>query len=145
LRPASGWIIRFERLRLGGNEPFAIETCYLSADEFPDLTRAQLDRVSLFSILERDYALEVSHADEEVDVTMADPFTARVLGAAAGLPLLRIPQEIYSYKGKIVLYVLGLYRWERHTLFIRRFRYLQLVSELERRNSWALESHVDAF
>jgi GntR family transcriptional regulator len=62
----------------------------LSADEFADLTRAQLDRVSLFSILERDYGLEISHADEEVDVTTADPGTARVLGVVAGLPLLRI-------------------------------------------------------
>lgn len=120
--PASGRIIKFERLRLGGNEPFAIETCYLSADEFADLTRAHLDRVSLFSILKRDYGLEVSHADEEVDVTTADPLTARVLGVAAGLPLLRIRQEIYSNQGKIILYVLGLYRGDRHTLFIRRFR-----------------------
>jgi GntR family transcriptional regulator len=120
--PACGRIIKVERLRLGGNEPFAIETCYLSADEFADLTRTQLDRVSLFSILERDYGVEVSHADEEVDVTATDPFTARVLGIAAGIPLLRIRQEIYSNKGKIVLYVLGLYRWDRHTLFIRRFR-----------------------
>jgi hypothetical protein len=83
--PAGGRIIKFERLRLGGNEPFAIETCYLSADEFADLTRAQLDQVSLFSILERDYGLEISHADEEVDVTTADPVTARVLGVVAGL------------------------------------------------------------
>jgi GntR family transcriptional regulator len=120
--PAGGRIIKFERLRLGGNEPFAIETCYLSADEFGDLTRAQLDRVSLFSILERDYGLEISHADEEVDVTIADPVTARVLGVVPGVPLLRIRQEIYSNKGKIALYVLGLYRWDRHTLFIRRFR-----------------------
>jgi len=120
--PASGRIIKVERLRLGGNEPFAIETCYLSADEFADLTRTQLDRVSLFSILERNYGVEVSHADEEIDVTAADPFTARVLGIAAGIPLLRIRQEIYSNKGKIVLYVLGLYRGDRHTLFIRRFR-----------------------
>ena len=119
--PASGRIIKVERLRLGGNEPFAIETCYLSADEFADLTRTQLDRVSLFSILERNYGVEVSHADEEVDVTATDPFTARVLGIAAGIPLLRIRQEIYSNKGKIVLYVVGLYRWDRHTLFIRRF------------------------
>ena len=72
--PASGRIIKVERLRLGGNEPFAIETCYLSADEFADLTRTQLDRVSLFSILERNYGVEVSHADEEIDVTAADPF-----------------------------------------------------------------------
>src|SRR5580698_10141442 len=29
--PASSRLIKLERLRLGGDEPFAIETCYLSA------------------------------------------------------------------------------------------------------------------
>src|SRR6476661_5269427 len=39
--PASSPLIKLERLRLGGDEPFAVETCYLSADEFADLTRAR--------------------------------------------------------------------------------------------------------
>ena len=95
--PADGRIVKFERVRLGGNEPFAIETCYLSGDEFADLTCAQLDRVLLFCILERDYRLEISHADEEVDVSTADPVTARVLGVVAGLPLLRIRREIWPF------------------------------------------------
>ena len=120
--PASSRLIRLERLRLGGDEPFAIETCYLSADEFGDLTRARLDRVSLFSILERDHGLEIVHADEEVDATTADPHSARLLGIPHGSPVLRIRQEIYSTKGKVALYVLGLYRSDRHTLLIRRFR-----------------------
>jgi len=36
--------------------------------------------------------------------------------------LLRISQVIYSTQGKAVLYVLGLYRSDRHNLRIRRFR-----------------------
>jgi DNA-binding GntR family transcriptional regulator len=40
-----------------------------------------------------------------------------------GAPLLRIRQVIYSTKGKATIYVLGFYRSDRHTLFIRRFRY----------------------
>jgi GntR family transcriptional regulator len=120
--PASSRLIKLERLRLGGEEPFAIETCYLSADEFSGLTRARLDRVSLFSILEHDYGLRIAHADEEVDATTADPQTARLLGISPGSAVLRIRQEIYSTKGKVVLYVLGLYRSDRHTLLIRRFR-----------------------
>src|SRR6202158_172727 len=44
--PATSRLIKVERLRLGAGEPFAIETCYLSADEFAELTRARLDRVS---------------------------------------------------------------------------------------------------
>jgi GntR family transcriptional regulator len=120
--PASSRLIKLERLRLGGEEPFAIETCYLSADDFGGLTRARLDRVSLFSILEHDYGLRIAHADEEVDATTADPQTARLLGISPGSPVLRIRQEIHSTKGKVALYVLGLYRSDRHTLLIRRFR-----------------------
>jgi GntR family transcriptional regulator len=120
--PATSRLIKVERLRLGGAEPFAIETCYLSADEFADLTRAKLDRAYLFSVLERDYGLQIAHADEEVDATTADAHTARLLAIPAGAAVLRIRQQIYSTKAKPTLYVLGLYRSDRHTLFIRRFR-----------------------
>lgn len=120
--PSDSSLVKVERLRLGGDEPFAIETCYLSAVDFPNLTRSRLDRVSLFSILEHNYGLELGHADEEVDVTTADPHSARLLDITHGTPLLRIRQEIYSTKGRVAIYVLGLYRSDRHTLLIRRFR-----------------------
>ncbi len=120
--PATSRLIKIERLRLGADEPFAIETCYLSAEDFVGLTEAPLDRVSLFSILEHDYGLEIAHADEEIDATTADLHTARLLNIAHGAPVLRIRQVIYSTKGKTALYVLGLYRSDRHTLLIRRFR-----------------------
>lgn len=120
--PASSRLVRIERLRLGGSEPCAIETCYLSANEFAGLTQSRLDRTSLFSILEHDYGLEIAHADEEVDATTADAHSARLLGIPHGSAVLRIRQEIYSTKGTVALYVLGLYRSDRHTLSIRRFR-----------------------
>ena len=120
--PAASSLVKIERLRLGGNEPFAIETCYLSGAEFGGLTQARLDRSSLFSILEHDYGLEIAHADEEVDATTVDSQSARLLGVPQGAAVLRIRQKIYSTKGKVAIYVLGLYRSDRHTLFIRRFR-----------------------
>ncbi len=120
--PAGSRLIKLERLRLGGDEPFAIETCYLSASDFANLTEARLDRVSLFSVLERDYGLQIAHADEEVDATTADAHTARLLRIPPGSAVLRIRQDIYSTKGKAELYVLGLYRSDRHTVLIRRFR-----------------------
>ena len=120
--PAGSRLVKLERLRLGGKEPFAVETCYVSADEFKGLTPASVARGSLFSILKYDYGLEISHADEEVDATIADPHTARLLGIAHDLPVLRMRQVIYSTNGKASIYVLGLYRSDRHTLFIRRYR-----------------------
>ncbi len=120
--PSNSRLVKVERLRLGEGVAFAIETCYLSADEFGALTRARLDRASLFSILENNFGLQIAHADEEIDATTADPHSARLLGIASDSPVLRIRQEIYSTKGKPSLYVLGLYRSDRHTLLIRRFR-----------------------
>src|SRR5512146_2147301 len=52
--PLTSRLIKLERLRQAANEPFALETCYLSAAEFSDLRRETLERGSLFSILERD-------------------------------------------------------------------------------------------
>lgn len=120
--PAASHLVKLERLRLGGDEPFAIETCYFSADEFAGLTRARLDRFSLFSLLEHDYGLQIAHADEEVDATTADAHSARLMAIPLGTAVLRIRQKIYSTRGTPALYVLGLYRSDRHSLFIRRFR-----------------------
>lgn len=120
--PPNSKMIRIERLRQGAEEPFALETAYLSAEDFAGLTRAPLERGSLFSVLEREYGLTVAHADEEIDATAADGITADLLNVSRGAPLLRIRQVIFSSTGKPTIYVLGLYRSDRHTLLIRRFR-----------------------
>src|SRR6266436_2168527 len=121
LSPATR-VIKIERLRHAAGEPFALETCYLSAAQFPGLLSAPLQRESLFGILERDYKVELGYADEEVDATAADPRTADLLDVPRREPLLRIRQVIFSTNGKAVLYVLGFYRSDRHNLVIRRFR-----------------------
>jgi GntR family transcriptional regulator len=115
-------IVKLERLRLAAGSPFALETCYLSAAQFSGLLTAPLQRDSLFATLERDYNVELSYADEEVDATAADQRTAELLAVPKREPLLRIRQAIYSTKGVVIMYVRGLYRSDRHNLVIRRFR-----------------------
>ncbi len=120
--PASSSLVKIERLRLTGEEPFALETCYLPASEFSALMSFPLSRASLFSILEHDFGIELAYADEEVDATAADTEVAELLGVHKSAPVMRIRQVIYSTKGKATIYAVGYYRSERHTLFIRRFR-----------------------
>jgi GntR family transcriptional regulator len=120
--PPNSPLVKVERLRQAADEPFALEACYLSAEEFGGLVSAGLGRNSLFATLEHDYGIELAHADEEVDATAADARTAELCAVARGAPLLRIRQVIYSTKGKATIYVLGFYRSDRHTLLIRRFR-----------------------
>jgi GntR family transcriptional regulator len=120
--PATTPLVRVERVRQAGDEPFALEACYLSAEEFPGLAEAPLERGSLFSTLENEYGIELAYADEEIDATAADSRTMELLAVPRGTPILRIRQLIFSTKGKATIYVLGLYRSGRHSLTIRRFR-----------------------
>ncbi|HEY7351391.1 MAG TPA: GntR family transcriptional regulator [Terriglobales bacterium] len=120
--PAASKIIKIERVRQTNDEPFAHETCYLPADRFPGLTREPLGRSSLFARLENDYGVQLTYADEEVDATAADIKVAQFLQVPRGTPVMRIRQVIFSSNGKPVIYVVGFYRAERHSLFIRRFR-----------------------
>jgi GntR family transcriptional regulator len=115
-------ILKLERLRYAGGQPFALETCYLSAEQFSGLRSAPLQRESLFSTLEHNYHIELSYSDEEIDTTAADPRIAELLGVPKRAPVLRIRQVIYSSKGVVILYVLGLYRSDRHNLVVRRYR-----------------------
>jgi len=115
-------LVKIERLRLTGEEPFALETVYLPSDEFSELVNVPLGRVSLFATLEHDYGVELAYADEEVDATAVEGKIADLLHVTHGQAVLRIRQVIYSTKGRAVAYVVGLYRSEHHKLFIRRFR-----------------------
>jgi GntR family transcriptional regulator len=94
----------------------------LPAAEFAELVHAPLGRGSLFATLEHDYGIELAYADEEVDATVAEGRVAQLLNLRAGAPLLRIRQVIYSSKTQPLIYVVGVYRSERHSLFIRRLR-----------------------
>jgi GntR family transcriptional regulator len=120
--PMTEALVKIERLRLTGEEPFALETCYLPAKEFEGLVNAPLARSSLFGVLERDFGVQLAYADEEVNATQAEAKVADLLNITHGGSVLRIRQVIYSSKGKPVIYAVGFYRSERHTLFIRRFR-----------------------
>ncbi|HZQ18027.1 MAG TPA: GntR family transcriptional regulator [Terriglobales bacterium] len=119
--PAASKMVKIERLRHTADEPFALETCYLPAEMFPGLVRNLLGR-SLFARVEQDYGVQLTYADEEVDATAADGRVAQFLELPRNAPVMRIRQVIYSGNGKPAMYVVGFYRAERHSLFIRRFR-----------------------
>ena len=122
LREPTEPLIKLERLRHASEEPFALETCYFSAADFPGILAAPLHRESIFAILERDYGVKLGYADEEIDATAADPRASELLNVPRREPLLRIRQLIYSTNEKPLMYVLGIYRSDRHNFVIRRFR-----------------------
>jgi GntR family transcriptional regulator len=120
--PHGGEVVKLERLRFAADEPLSLETCYLSQAAFPDILTRQLDRRSLFGVLENDYNVKLAYADEEVDAASADGRTAELLKIPRGAALIRLRQLLYSTAGQTIAYSLGLYRSDRHTLKVRRYR-----------------------
>lgn len=120
--PPGSRLLRLERIRYGGTEPFAFETTYLSHEDFPNVARKARANESLFETLRRDYGLEPAYADEEVDATSAEGKIAEYLQVPRGAPVLRIRQAAFDANGRKLLYDVGIYRSDRHSLVIRRFR-----------------------
>ena len=121
-QPFGSKLIKLERLRFGAGEPFALETGYLAYPTFKEIQKYQLERRSLYDIFQREYHLTLAHADEEVDATSADARSARHLQVPVGYPVLRMRQLLYATTGEPILYDIGLYRSDRHSLTIRRYR-----------------------
>jgi GntR family transcriptional regulator len=120
--PSTCPLVQIERVRLVADEPFSLESCFLSGKEFAGLVQAPLERSSLFATLKHEYGVELAYADEEIDAVPADVRTAKLLAVPHGNPLLRISQLFYTTKGQAVMYCLGLYLHGRHLLANRRFR-----------------------
>ncbi len=120
--PDDAPVVKLYRLRLVQKEPLALETSYLAAERFASILDAPLKNGSLFSTLEERFSLQLAYADEEVDAVSADARVAKHLRVSEDSAILRIRQVIYSTLGAPVLYVVGLYRGDRHRLLIRRSR-----------------------
>jgi GntR family transcriptional regulator len=79
------------RLRLANGVPMALETAMIPAALCPGLVnRTDLDRVSLYEILEREYGLSADYAQEVVEAVNAGVEEAEMLAVAEGAALLRV-------------------------------------------------------
>lgn len=95
---------------------------YLDSTRFPALLDEGMDRRSLFQTLTDRFGIEISYADEEVDATQADSRTAAALQVPVRTPILRISQLLYSKEAQPVSYSMALYRSDRYSVSLRRFR-----------------------
>ena len=105
------------RLRLGDNEPYAIDDAWYNTALLPDLLENDVYR-SVYAILEQDYDLPLTDADQTVSATVADDATAPLLDVAPGTPLLHMVR--FARAGQHpVEWCSSLYRTDRYRLRTR--------------------------
>ena len=115
-------VIRLERLRFGNDEPLALENCHLSFRDFPTLLNYPLERTSLFTIIENDFHVRISHAEEIIEAQNATKGVAKLLGIPPGHPLLHLKQTLFATGNRPICYSTCWYRSDRHFFKVVRPR-----------------------
>jgi GntR family transcriptional regulator len=111
-----------ERLRLADDEPMAVNLSYLPCDLVPDLENEDLERGSLYEILERKFGLQPMRAEQVVRPAAATIYEAELLQVRPGYPLLVVEGTIVLEDGRPVEWTRILYRGDRYEFMIHPTR-----------------------
>jgi GntR family transcriptional regulator len=115
--PEGDPVIRFIRLRLGDDEPVAVETNLVPAHLFPDLTEADLDG-SWYAVMADRYGIDIISGTAQVEPALPDQRTAELLCIPPTQPCFRIQTVVRDRLGRIVEYGESVYRGDYYTISV---------------------------
>jgi GntR family transcriptional regulator len=107
-------VFHVERLRLADGTPMAFEVNYISAGLCPNLDEYDLEKESLYHILEQDYGIRMQRAEEELEAKRAARPEAALLSIKVGAPVLCVHRIVYSDTSQAIESVRTLYRADRY-------------------------------
>ncbi|WIM67523.1 GntR family transcriptional regulator [Corynebacterium breve] len=114
--------IHLRRLRLGDGEPYSIDDAWYNGHFTPDLLENDVYN-SVYTLLEKNYGLPVTEADQTVTAVAASDSQAALLDVSPGSPLLHIVRFARSGDKPVELCA-SVYRTDRYRLTTRVTREL---------------------
>ena len=109
--------IRLRRLRLGDGEPYAVDDAWYNSILVPDLLENDVYH-SVYTLLENEYGLGITEAEQTVTAVTAGPDNAPLLDVTPDTALLHILRYARS-GGSNVEYCSSVYRTDRYRLTTR--------------------------
>lgn len=110
-------VYEIARLRLANDEPMAIETAYVPIGNLPNLTEEKVATGSLYEVM-RENGLEITHATQTLEATLAKVWEATKLNIKNKAPVLLIERTTYSSGGQAIEFVKSVYRGDRYKFAI---------------------------
>jgi len=103
IKPGSGILVIHRYMRMAGN-PVMLEEIHLPSSVFKGLSAARINQYHchLYSMFESAYQIRILQVAEQIKAVLADAGTAKMMGVAAGSPLLAIERVSYTYGDKPV-------------------------------------------
>jgi GntR family transcriptional regulator len=114
---AGDFIVEIQRVRLADGSPISLELAQFPAEAFPGLLERQLGE-SIYEILESDYGLVTSHADERIEAVNATADEASLLAIKPRSALLLITRITYDQRGTPCEFSRDLFRGDRTRLAV---------------------------
>lgn len=97
--PPEGPFTRIERVRMGDNEPMALEVTFVSQKLVPDLAKQDLTK-SIYTILNEKYHLKITRAEEHLSPVILSKDQAKLLKFKPGEPALEIKRIALDMSGR---------------------------------------------
>ena len=127
---ADGRVIRIVRLRSTGAAPLLLETSYIPHARCPGLEEEDLERQSLYRILEQRFGLRLHDARQTIEATAANAYESELLGVDAGAPMLLLRGVASAAGGEPIEWFKAIYRADRVRIAVESRREHGLLPEL---------------
>jgi GntR family transcriptional regulator len=106
-------VIHLERVRSINGEPWVLTSTYLPHEHCASLLELDMRHRSLYVTLERELGLVLDHGHRTIEAALATAEQARLLGIAAGDPVLLLKSLAFLADGTPIEYFLAWHRGDR--------------------------------
>jgi GntR family transcriptional regulator len=111
--PENAEVIELRRLRCANEEPIILETSYLPKEKVEKLNKEDLEKKSLYDILELEYGIIVSKAKEVFEPILIRNFESQLLNVHEGLPALLLERIAFEGNGSPIEFCSSIVRGDR--------------------------------
>jgi GntR family transcriptional regulator len=125
-----GQVIRIVRLRSTGAAPLLLETSYVPHARCPGLEEEDLERQSLYRILEQRFGLPLHDARQTIEATAANAYESDLLGVDEGAPMLLLRGVASTAGGEPIEWFKAIYRADRVRIAVESQREQRMLSDV---------------
>lgn len=106
-------VYKVVRVRSANDKPIVLETSYFPARIVPGLIELDLERSSIYRLMERRYHARPVRAVQSLEPVVAEPAEAGLLRVPVGSPLMLVERTAWDAAGRAVEHARDLYRGDR--------------------------------
>jgi len=110
-------LVRFERLRMAGDDPLSIEESFLIHRTCTGILNHDFAQESLRDVLAQEYGVRWSRATQHIRAILAPPHTAALLGVKPKSALLYVERVSYNEQNAPGEFLRIMYRGDRYVLY----------------------------